>query len=163
MLKKISVLFGTLVLVLGIGISGSVPAAAAPQNCDGEILVSANYVRDNAGAIKGAIQLCRERESDYWFAMFFYYGNPMPTGHIGTARLFRRSDTGGAEEVTNCARGTGNASATTRNWCSTSRVSTGTYALYRARGELLSNRTGSWVKYAEGYTLLCSINGCVKG
>lgn len=162
MLKKISVLFSTLVLVIGMGISGSVSAAAAPQNCNGEILVSANYVRDNAGTIKGAIQLCREQDSDYWFAMFFYYGNPIPTGHIGTARLFQRRDTGGAEELTNCADGTGNAS-TTMTWCSTSHVFTGTPTLYRARGELLSNRTGSWVKYAEGYTLLCSNIGCVEG
>jgi hypothetical protein len=160
-LKKILALFGALVLMLGIGISGSVSAAAAPQNCNGHILVSANYVRDNAGVVHGAIQLCRERDKNFWFAMFFYYGNPVPTGHIGTARLFQRLDTGGAAEASNCAEGTGNASGT-RTWCSTLLTFTGT-TLYRARGELLSNRTGNWVKYAEGYTLLCSIHGCVKG
>jgi len=74
--------------------SASAQPAAAP-NCQhssgGGVIIAPAYVINNSGAPVGAIQLCRNPGSPYYWAYLVFY-NKMPAGNWGQAYLERYLD-----------------------------------------------------------------------
>ena len=164
-MRKIYTVLSALTLLLSGVIAGGANASAttnmAVANCNGHSVVSASYVRrfsDNKAL--GAIQLCRN--GNHWFSMFIYYGDQLPSGHIGNARKWfvRNWEILGQQSCADSG-GSGYAAGST-TWCTSPQdyPAGDPTQQRRGEGELLQYVNGKWVEYARGYTLLCNYNGC---
>lgn len=149
-MRRIAILLSALAAILALA---PATASAAPRNCDGATLVSANYVRlsNGSGTIAGAIQLCRTGTN--WFAMYIHYSIMSPERRgVG---ILQRWHNGVFDASRSCTVSPG------QTWCKTTTLPGPDNSYwFRGAGLYQAWQSGRWVTIGEGYTSRCNLSGC---